>query len=195
MKAGLWATWAPLWMCGPSLQHSTVGIVGMGRIGLAVSKRLQPFGVGSFLYTGHAPKDNAKEVAAEFVDMDTLLAQSDFVIVCCALTPETEGMFNEEKFSKMKKTSIFVNTSRGGVVNQEDLYKALKNGEICGAGLDVTVPEPLPIDSPLLTLDNCIVLPHIGSATNETRSCMSQLTARNILATLNGKPMPSQIRI
>ena len=195
MKSGAWGTWAPLWMCGPTLANSTVGIVGLGRIGMAVAKRLQPFGVKSFLYSGRSPKSHAAEISAKFVPMDALLAQSDFVIATCALSDETRELFNWTVFKKMKNTAIFVNTSRGGIVKQDDLYEALANGDIRGAGLDVTVPEPLPTDSPLLKLPNCVVLPHIGSATNETRSEMSALCARNILAALKGERMPAQVEI
>ncbi|XP_074649878.1 glyoxylate reductase/hydroxypyruvate reductase-like [Tubulanus polymorphus] len=194
VKAGLWGTWQPLWLCGQGLHHSTVGIVGLGRIGLAIGRRLQPFGVDRFLYTGNTRKETAEqEICATFVSMDELLEQSDFVIVSCALTDQTKGMFNTEAFKKMKRNAILVNTSRGPVVNQDDLYLALKSGEIRAAGLDVTTPEPLPVDNPLLQLDNCVVLPHIGSATEETRSTMSLLTARNIIAALNGEQMPCKI--
>ena len=195
MKAGEWGTWKPLWLCGASLLNSTVGIVGLGRIGLAVAKRLQPFGVSRFLYTGNSPKPEGVDVGAEFVTMDTLLKESDFVIVCCALNEKTKEMFNRSLFDKMKKTAVFINTSRGGVVHQGDLHEALKFGRIGAAGLDVTTPEPLPTDSPLLQLKNCVVLPHIGSATNDTRSMMSELTAQNILAALSGRPMPSQLKV
>ena len=194
MKSGAWGTWSPLWMCGPTLNKSTVGIIGLGRIGMAVAKRLQPFGVAKFLYSGRTPKPCAAEISAEYVSMDELLASADFIVVTCALTEETKGMFNKTLFGKMKKTAIFVNTSRGGVVNQEDLHEALVSGTILAAGLDVTVPEPLPTDSPLLKLPNCVVLPHIGSATNETRSEMSLLCAKNILAAIRGEAMPAQVK-
>jgi len=182
-------------MCGRGLADATVGIVGLGRIGFAVAQRLRPFAVSRILYTGHKEKAYAAEVGAEFVSLDDLLTQSDFVVVSCLLSPETRHLFNALTFSRMKRTSIFINTSRGGVVNQPDLYDALKSGVIAAAGLDVTTPEPLPVDDPLLTLDNCVVLPHIGSATVETRTAMSRLTARNILAALSDKPMPCQLRI
>jgi glyoxylate/hydroxypyruvate reductase len=181
-------------MLGHGLEGSTVGIVGLGRIGMAVARRLSPFGVSQFLYSGHNPKEEAKEVNAEFVDFETLLRKSDFVLGCCALTKENQGLFNKDTFSKMKSNAVFINTSRGGLVNQEDLYAALKNKQIAAAGLDVTSPEPLPTDSPLLTLNNCIVLPHIGSATEKARGAMSALTGRNIMAFLRGENMPCQIK-
>ncbi|XP_078659447.1 glyoxylate reductase/hydroxypyruvate reductase-like [Branchiostoma floridae x Branchiostoma belcheri] len=196
VKSGGWGTWIPLWMCGSGLSGSTVGIVGLGRIGAAVAERLKPFGVSRFLYHGRNPKPEAAgRVGAEHVGLDELLSESDFVIATCALTPETKEMFNKTVFSKMKSSAIFINTSRGGVVHQEDLYEALKSGTIKAAGLDVTTPEPLPTDHPLLTLDNCVVLPHIGSATVETRTEMAVLAARNLLAGLKGEKMPAQVQL
>uniref|UniRef100_A0A8C3FPH6 Glyoxylate reductase/hydroxypyruvate reductase n=1 Tax=Chrysemys picta bellii TaxID=8478 RepID=A0A8C3FPH6_CHRPI len=155
-KSGGWGTWKPLWMCGYGLTDSTVGILGLGRIGAAVMARLKPFGVKRFLYADTGPRpDMATKIPAEFVPLEELARHSDFVVVCCALTPETQGICASSLFSLMKDTAIFINTSRGGVVNQEDLYQALVNGQIAAAGLDVTEPEPLPIDHPLLKLKNC----------------------------------------
>ena len=193
VKNGQWGSWSPSWMCGAGLLNSTVGIVGLGRIGLAIAKRLRPFSVSRILYTGHQPKDSAKEVSAEFTNLDTLLAESDFVVVSCAITPETTALFDRAKFAQMKQGAIFVNVSRGAVVVQEDLVDALKNGVIRAAGLDVTTPEPLPTDSPLLTLPNCVVIPHIGSAEEKTRGVMAAMTARNILAVFNNQALPAQV--
>lgn len=194
VENGSWGTWEPMWLCGPGLEGSTVGIVGFGRIGLAVSRCLKPFAVKRIIYADVAERPEAKEIGAEFLPLDDVLASSDFVLACVALTPETKEMFNMDLFKKMKKTAVFVNTSRGGVVKQDDLYQALVSGEIGAAGLDVTMPEPLPTTSPLLTLDNCVVLPHIASATHTSRGAMSELTARNILTALNNQPMPSEIK-
>ncbi|NWU87212.1 GRHPR reductase, partial [Onychorhynchus coronatus] len=196
VKSGGWTTWKPLWMCGYGLSDSTVGIIGLGRIGQAVARRLRPFGVKKFLYTGSGPKpESAAEFGAEFVPLTRLAEESDFVVVTCALTPATQGMCNKDFFSRMKKTSVFVNTSRGAVVNQEDLYDALSQGQIAAAGLDVTTPEPLPTDHPLLSLKNCVILPHIGSATYATRSTMAVLAANNLLAGLRGEPMPHELKL
>ncbi|KAI4890909.1 hypothetical protein NFI96_017287 [Prochilodus magdalenae] len=129
------------------------------------------------------------------VPLDSLLGESDFVVVSCALTPETQGLCDKAFFSRMKRTAVFINTSRGAVVNQEDLFEALTAGQIAAAGLDVTTPEPLPTDHPLLTLKNCVVLPHIGSATYSTRGIMAQLSANNLLAGLTGEPMPSELKL
>ena len=184
-----------MWLCGPGLEGATVGIAGLGRIGQTVARCIKPFAVSRIVYSDAVEKAEAKEIGAEFMPLDDLLATSDFVVVCMALTPATKEMFNMDKFKKMKKTAVFINTSRGGVVQQDDLYQALVTGEIGAAGLDVTTPEPLPTDSRLLTLDNCVVLPHIASATHTCRAAMSELTARNILAVLNDQPMPSAVEL
>ncbi|CAL1282695.1 unnamed protein product [Larinioides sclopetarius] len=182
--------WGPVWMCGTSLSGSTVGIVGLGRIGFAVAERLKSFKLKNILYSGNKPNIEATEkLNAKFVPFEELLKQSDFVITCASLTPNTREIFNLEAFQKMKKNAIFVNTSRGGLVNHEDLYTALTTGLIKAAGLDVMEPEPLPVDHKLTKLPNCVLLPHIGSATLETRTTMALLTAKNILAGLDGKPL------
>ena len=191
--SGEWGSWKPMWLCGSGLDGSTVGVVGLGRIGMAVAERLKPFGVKKFVYSGRSVKPDADKIQAEFVPFEELLECSDFVVVCCAYTPDTAGLFDKKAFEKMKKSAIFVNTSRGGCVVQDDLYNALVNGDIAAAGLDVTTPEPLPTDSPLLKLKNCVVLPHIGSATTSTREEMSVLAAQNLLAGLKGDKMPCQV--
>ncbi|XP_072452879.1 glyoxylate reductase/hydroxypyruvate reductase isoform X1 [Notamacropus eugenii] len=196
VKNGGWTSWKPLWMCGHQLLDSTVGIIGLGRIGQAIARRLKPFGIQKLIYTGRQPKPKeAAEFQAEFVPLEQLAAQSDFVVVSCALTPETKLLCNKNFFQKMKKTAVFVNISRGDVVNQEDLYQALANGQIAAAGLDVTTPEPLPTNHPLLSLKNCVILPHIGSATYGTRNTMSVLAVNNLLAGLKGEPMPSEFKL
>ncbi|KAM4733096.1 glyoxylate reductase/hydroxypyruvate reductase [Anableps anableps] len=194
VKNGGWSSWKPLWLCGYGLSGSTVGIIGLGRIGMAIAQRLLPFGVKRLLYTGRTAKAHAGEVNGEFVSLDTLVSESDFIVVSCSLTPETKGLCDKAFFSKMKKTAVFINSSRGAVVNQEDLYDALSSGQIAAAGLDVTTPEPLPTNHPLLTLKNCVVLPHIGSATYSTRGIMSALTVQNLLGGLQGLDMPSELR-
>uniref|UniRef100_A0A3P9D2S6 Glyoxylate reductase/hydroxypyruvate reductase n=2 Tax=Haplochromini TaxID=319058 RepID=A0A3P9D2S6_9CICH len=195
-KRGGWGTWRTLWLCGYELANSTVGILGLGRIGVAIAERLAPFKVRKFIYTDVAPRPElASAINAEYVSFDELAKQSDFLAVCCALTPETKEICNKNLFSKMKKTSIFINTSRGGVVNQEDLYEALSTGQIAGAGLDVTVPEPLPTNHPLFTLKNCVILPHIASASYTTRDAMSSLAANNLLLGLRGQPMIKELKL
>jgi glyoxylate/hydroxypyruvate reductase len=142
-------------MCGYSLKDSVVGIVGGGgRIGLAVMERLSSFKVKQFLYCGTSATPKADSLGALFVSFNELLQNSDFVIVCCLLNEKTRGMFNINAFNTMKNTAILINTSRGGVVDQNALYNALKNGDIKAAGLDVMNIEPIPLDDPLLSLDN-----------------------------------------
>ncbi|GLD66424.1 glyoxylate reductase/hydroxypyruvate reductase-like protein [Lates japonicus] len=187
-KTGGWGTWRTLWLCGYELANSTVGV--------AIAERLAPFKVKKFIYTDVAPRPElASIINAEYVSLDELAKQSDFLTVCCALTPETKEICNKDLFSKMKNTSIFINTSRGGVVNQEDLYEALSTGQIAGAGLDVTVPEPLPTNHPLFTLKNCVILPHIASASYSTRNAMSALAANNLLLGLRGEPMIKELKL
>lgn len=193
--SGEWArcAWSPTWMCGSEIRGSTVGIVGMGNIGLGILERLKAFKVSRFLYHSRTHKPSAEVLGAQFTRLDDLLKQSDFVIVCCALNPETKGMFNREAFNLMKKTATFINISRGPVVDQEALCEALTSGKIRSAGLDVMTPEPLPEDHLLRKVPNCVLLPHIGSAATETRTAMAVLTAQNILAALEGIPMPATV--
>ncbi|XP_062516313.1 glyoxylate reductase/hydroxypyruvate reductase-like [Corticium candelabrum] len=195
VKDGSWGPWQPLWMCGSGLRGSTVGIVGLGRIGQAVAERIRPFGVSTILYTGRTAKQEAKKLGAQFVTFHELLAKSDFVLACCALTEKTRETFNANAFHLMKPSAVFVNTSRGGVVNQDHLYDALSNGQIRAAGLDVTTPEPLPTDHPLLSLKNCVILPHIGSAEMQTREEMAMLAARNLIAGVTDNNMPSPVHL
>jgi len=192
VKNGSWGSWQPEWMCGRDLSGSTVGIFGFGRIGFTVAKRLTGFGC-RILYTGNREKDEAKKVNAQFVDMDTLLKESDFVTVHCPLNQQTKNLFNTSVFNKMKKTAIFINTTRGGVVDQDSLYDALANNTIYAAGIDVTSPEPLPTNHKLLTLPNLVVLPHVGSATINTRTQMAMLAADNLIAGVLDEKVPHEV--
>lgn len=180
-------------MLGHGLKSSTVGIVGLGRIGVEVARRILPFKPARMLYTSRTAKPEEKELRATLVPFEQLISESDFVVVTTALTPETRHLFNEKAFSQMKPSSIFINTSRGDLVDQNALYDALKTNKIYGAGLDVCTPEPLPLNSELLTLPNIVVLPHIGSADIETRAEMSRITANNILLGLHGKPLQHEV--
>lgn len=142
-------------MCGTGLSGKTVGIVGFGRIGIRVAELLKNFNIAKMLYTSRTVKPEASKLGGEKVEFDILLKNSDFVVVTIALTSETKHLFNAEAFKQMKKTAIFVNGSRGDIVDQEALISALKNRTIAAAGLDVVTPEPIPLDSELLKLDNC----------------------------------------
>lgn len=191
---GGWKSWSPMWMCGHGLKNSRVGFFGFGRIGQEIAARIVPFKPSLITYTTRSARpDEAAKVNAKHVDFSEMITLSDFIIVCCALTPATKEIFNAEAFNKMNSNCIFINTARGGVVDQKALYEALKSKRILAAGLDVTTPEPLPLDDPLLKLDNIVVLPHIGSADIETRKEMSRITARNILAALKGCEMESEV--
>uniref|UniRef100_A0A8D8FU98 Glyoxylate reductase/hydroxypyruvate reductase n=1 Tax=Culex pipiens TaxID=7175 RepID=A0A8D8FU98_CULPI len=176
----------PQWMLGQDVVGATVGIVGFGGIGQTIAKRLRGFDVGRLIYTGHGEKVAAKEFGASFVGFDELLRESDFVFVVCPLTSETKNLFNAEAFKKMKPTSVLVNVARGGIVDQPALVEALRNGTIFAAGLDVMTPEPLPPNDPLMTLPNCIVVPHLGTATRQSLEDMFCITARNVLSVLSG---------
>lgn len=154
-------------------------------------ENLSGFGVGKFIYT--ARTEQAEHPSCERVEFDSLLHTSDFIIICCALNNSTHNLFNKATFEKMKKTAILINTARGPIVNMDDLEDALEQKEIAAAGLDVTTPEPIPVNHRLLGLSNCVILPHIGSATHEARSAMSQLAALNIVTALKGDPMPSEL--
>lgn len=193
---GGWKSWAPSWMCGQGLKGSRVGLFGFGRIGQEIASRLVPFKPARITYTTRTERPaEAKNVGASYVSFEDMLCESDFIIACCALTPETKEIFNSSAFDKMKSNCIFINISRGAVVDQAALYKALKEKRILAAGLDVTTPEPLPLDDPLLTLDNITILPHIGSAETNTRTEMSRITAMNILAGLSNTQMISEVDI
>ncbi|XP_017856123.1 PREDICTED: glyoxylate reductase/hydroxypyruvate reductase [Drosophila arizonae] len=191
---GGWKSWAPMWMCGQGLKNSRVGLYGFGRIGQEIAARIVPFKPAQITYTTRTARPaEAAKVNAQRVDFDEMLCLSDFIVVCCSLTPDTKEVFNASAFEKMKPNCIFINTARGGVVDQNALYDALHSKRILAAGLDVTTPEPLPLDDPLLKLDNIVILPHIGSADIETRKEMSRITARNILAALNGCQMEAEV--
>lgn len=191
---GGWKSWSPGWMCGQSVKNSTVGIVGFGRIGQEVAKRILPFHPKRVIFSNRSERpDEAKQIGAEQCTFDQLLHESDFVILTCAATPETINLINATSLGKMKSDAVLINTSRGTLVDQNDLYDFLKTKRIRAAGLDVTSPEPLPLDSPLLTLSNCIVLPHVGSADVDTRMEMSRITACNILAGLKGVKMIAEL--
>ena len=182
VKAGEWATWEPGLMLGRDLHGATVGIVGYGRIGQAVGRRLEGFGC-ELLTTSRSGG----------VPLEELLERSDFVTLHCPLTPETRGLIGAEALRRMKPTAYLVNTARGPVVDTDALAAALRGGEIAGAALDVTDPEPLPGDHPLLGAPNLLVVPHVASATHATRGKMADMAVDNLLAGLAGEPMPNSV--
>ncbi|KAJ2044027.1 hypothetical protein GGI08_007223, partial [Coemansia sp. S2] len=172
----------------------TLGIVGLGRIGCATAARLLPFGITRIVYSGSQPRDDrARPLNAHYVSFEDLLKESDLVCICCPLNERTAGVFNRQAFAAMKSTAILVNTARGAIINQDDLLEALDSGLIAHAALDVTVPEPLPGDHPLARHPNCTILPHIGSATEETRNAMSNLAIDNALAGIKGQELMAKV--
>lgn len=185
-----WKTWEPLGHIGQDLVGKTIGIVGMGRIGFAMAKRCFGGWGMKVLYVSRQRKEAAEDqLQATQVPFDQLLAESDFVSVHTDLNESTNGMFNADAFRKMKSTAVFVNSARGGIHVHQDLFEALRDGEIFAAGLDVTDPEPIPMDDPLLTLSNCVIAPHIGSGTVSSRNGMAEIAADNLLLGLRGEPL------
>jgi glyoxylate reductase len=187
---GKWKTWGPMALLGVDLQGSTLGLIGFGRIGKAMARRAAGFDM-HVIYYDPSEKKADPDIKATHVDFETLLNESDFLSLHTPLTPDTRHLINTETLSKMKPNAVLVNTSRGPVVDMDALYEALKEKRIFGAGLDVTEPEPLPMDSPLLTLDNIVIAPHIASASKTTRDKMSLMAAQNLIAGLKGERLPN----
>jgi lactate dehydrogenase-like 2-hydroxyacid dehydrogenase len=178
---------SPYLLVGKDLAHATIGIVGFGRIGQAVARRASGFGMKIVYYSHRRVPDLEELLGASFLPLEELLKISDIITIHAPLTPETRGMIGSREFSLMKKSTVFVNTSRGGLVEQTALEEALRSGTIFAAGLDVYEKEPLPTDSPLLNLDNIVLVPHIGSASTGARAGMAELSAMNLIDALNGK--------
>ena len=194
VRAGRWKTWGPMLLMGPDVHGSTLGIVGFGRIGQAMAKRAQGFGM-RVLYHDLSRADPAieQELGATYLPLEELLPRCDFVSLHVNLSPQTQGLLNAERLRWMRPSAILVNTSRGPVVDSMALVDALRGGVIAGAGLDVTDPEPLPADHPLLTLDNCLVVPHIASASRATRGKMASMAAANLLAGVRSEHLPTPV--
>ena len=187
IRDGKWKTWHPSMLLGMDLAGRTLGLVGFGRIGRAVAKRAVGFELRIIFYD---PTAEPEFGTVKMNSLEELLHEADFVSVHTPLNESTRHMVNADFLSKMKPNAVFVNTSRGPVVDQVALYEALKSKKIFAAGLDVTDPEPLPLDSPLLTLENCVIVPHIGSASERTRDAMARLAAENLIAGLKGERLP-----
>lgn len=187
VKEGKWDSWGPLLLAGADVHHKTIGIVGMGRIGEAVARRAKGFDM-KILYHNRNRKPEAElSLDAEYREFHELLKESDFVVSLAPLTSETKGMFNREAFQSMKESAIFINAGRGASVDEDALVEALKLKTIAGAGLDVFVKEPIDPEHPLLSMNQVVALPHIGSASVETRMKMAELACRNISNILDGK--------
>jgi glyoxylate reductase len=190
-RAGRWQTWGPIDFLGPDVTGATLGLVGFGRIGQGMAKRALGFDMKVLYYDVQRFPEAEKEYGAHPVDLETLLRESDFISLHTVLSPDTHHLLNDDRFKLMKKSAIVINTSRGPVIDQAALYRALSAGTIAYAALDVTDPEPIQLDDPLLKLDNIIIAPHIASASFETRNKMSAMAAANLLAGLNGDRLPN----
>lgn len=187
IKAGHWHTWGPRVLLGQNVVGATLGIVGFGRIGKKLAHMASGFDMKLLVHARREDPEAAREFNATYVSLDELLQQSDFVSLNVALTPETYQLIGKRELELMKPSAILINAARGRVVDTDALLEALQNGTIAGAGLDVTDPEPLPADHPLLSLENCVIAPHIASATVETRNNMATTAARNLVAVLFGE--------
>lgn len=186
--------WAPEFMLGANITGQTLGVIGPGRIGRNFARKSRGFDM-KVLYTGHRPSPEFEaETGGKFVSLDELLKASDFVALHVPLTPETRHMIGERELSLMKPTAVLVNTARGPVIDEKALVRALKNGTIWGAGLDVYENEPQ-VEPELKTMDNVVLTPHVGSATNWTRTEMGMICVRNVAAALEGKEPPTRVRL
>ncbi len=193
VRAGQWPVWSPFVFLGTDVHHATLGIIGLGRIGTEVAKRAQGFDMRVLYHNRSRNKAAEEQLGCTRVDMDTLLSESDFVVVLVPLGSQTRHLISTPQLKKMKPTAFLVNAARGPIVDTHALYEALRDNVIAGAALDVTDPEPLPADDPLLTLDNCLVVPHVGSASIATRTRMARLAAENIAAFLSGQRPPTPV--
>lgn len=192
-RKGRWKTWEPMVMLGQDIHHATLGIVGLGRIGMEIAKRAKGFNMKVLYYDAiRRSEEEERQLGIEHVpELSTLLSQSDFISLHTPLTPQTHHFIGAAQFAVMKPTAILVNTSRGPVVDQKALYEALKSRQIFAAAIDVTEVEPIPLDDPLLTLDNIIICPHIASASVITRTNMATMAAENLIAGLSGQIPPN----
>jgi len=189
-----WNILMPRANLGQEPKGKTLGIFGLGKIGMEMARRCKgAYGMEICYHNRSRNQEAEKELDAKYVSFEELLQVSDILSAHCALTPETRGIFDKEAFKKMKPNAIFINTARGGIHNESDLIDALNNQEIWGAGLDVTNPEPMKADNPLLTMENVCVLPHIGSATVQARDEMARLAALNIIQFANGEVITNRV--
>ncbi len=190
-RSGGWKAWHPSFLLGRDVHGATLGIVGLGQIGQAVARRARGFDMRLLYHSRTRRREAEAELGLEFVELERLLKESDFVSLHVFLSPQTRHLIGERELALMKPTAILVNTARGPVVDQRALYRALKERRIAAAGLDVAEEEPIPLDDPLLTLDNVTITPHVGSASVATRAKMAAMAVENVLATLRGERPPN----
>lgn len=193
LKAGQWKSWYPMMLVGQDVYGATLGILGMGRIGRAVARRARGFGMQVLYHNRRRDEAAEAELGARHCSLDELLATADFVVVLVPLGPETRNLIGARELGLMKPTASLISVSRGGIVDEEALYQALKDRKLWAAGLDVWAREPVSPDHPLLTLENVVALPHIGSASVATRTRMATLAAENLVAALTGKRPPTPV--
>jgi glyoxylate reductase len=184
----------PGYMLGYEVHGAVLGIIGLGRIGEQVAKRARGFDMRVQYHNRNRRPDVEAKLGVEYKPLEELLATSDYVMLCCPLSEATRGLINRKTLAMMKPTAILVNIARGGVVDTQDLYEALAKKQIAAAGLDVTEPEPLPREHPLLALDNVVIAPHLGSATVQTRRKMAEISVENLRAGLAGKPLLHEVK-
>lgn len=189
-RAGRWRTWGPTLLMGPDVHGATLGILGFGRIGQAVARRARGFEMRVLYHDLHRRPDLENSMGVQFAELDTLYAESDFVTIHTDLNDGTRHLIGEAALAKMKPTAILVNTARGPIVDPEALGRALREARIAYAALDVFDPEPIPMESPLLGMDNVILTPHIASASIQTRTRMATMAAANLAAGLKGERLP-----
>jgi len=187
LREGKWKTWSPMLLTGQDINGATLGVIGFGRIGEAVAKRAKGFNMRILYYNRNRKLEKERELEIEYRDLNELLRESDFICILTPYTPQTKNLISYEQFKMMKKDAVLINTSRGGVVNENALYSALANKQIWGAGLDVFEEEPLPVHNQLRELSNVVLTPHIGSASIKTRFKMANLAADNLIQVLSEK--------
>jgi lactate dehydrogenase-like 2-hydroxyacid dehydrogenase len=189
VRNGQWKEWSPTLMIGNDLHGKTLGIVGLGRIGQAIARRARGFNLRILYHSRNRQLQAEANLEAAYRSLHDLLEESDIVILSLPLTGETRQMIGEEALERMKPSAYLINVARGGVVDSDALYQALSNGKIRAAALDVTEPEPINTDHPLLTLDNCLITPHIAPTTVETKALMTEMSVTNLLRGLRGEPL------
>jgi glyoxylate reductase len=190
VKGGAWLTWEPLGLLGADVWRATLGIVGLGRIGTAVARRARGFQMRVLYHDPHRKPGLEEELGLTYTSLEALLEHSDFVSVHTPLVPDTHHLIDRAALKRMKPTAVLINAARGEIVDTDALVQALQAGWIARAALDVTDPEPIPADHPLVDLPQCIIVPHIGSATVTARNRMAQMAAQNLLAGLQGERLP-----
>jgi len=192
VRKRLWKTWGPMIFLGQDIHNATLGIVGLGRIGIEVAKRAKGFGMNVLYHDIVRNKEAERQLGIKYVsELNEIISKSDFISVHVPLLPETHHLIGASEFALMKPTAVFINTSRGPVVDQRALYEALSAEKIFAAGIDVTEIEPISPDDPLLTLENVVITPHIASASVHTRRNMAIMAAENLLAGLRGEVLPN----